>query len=142
VILLDYPKTAGLPIGAGVAVMPLNMSGLWMNQRLGSTMAGKWQCPGGGGDPQEQPHQTAIRELWEETGLLLHRTELKLIFQDVLPYEDQPGTYRSYCYLAVTRRIPEHREPHKGTPWELIPWARLPGLDLCAAIKSIVSTWQ
>lgn len=30
----------------------------------------EWQMPQGGVDPDEDPHQAAIRELWEETGLV------------------------------------------------------------------------
>ncbi|OJX63442.1 MAG: hypothetical protein BGO95_00865 [Micrococcales bacterium 73-13] len=31
----------------------------------------KWITPGGGAEPGETPHQTAVRELHEETGLLV-----------------------------------------------------------------------
>ena len=31
----------------------------------------KWITPGGGAEPGESPHETAVRELFEETGLLV-----------------------------------------------------------------------
>lgn len=31
----------------------------------------KWITPGGGAEPGETPHETAVRELYEETGLLV-----------------------------------------------------------------------
>lgn len=49
----------------------------------GSILLGKrredgiWTSPGGGGEPDESPSQTAIREAWEEANLPLREEELK-----------------------------------------------------------------
>ena len=39
-----------------------------------------WMAPGGAIDPDEQPQDAVVREVWEETGLLVAPTELRGVF--------------------------------------------------------------
>src|SRR3954467_3624108 len=39
-----------------------------------------WVAPGGSVDPDEQPQDAVVREVWEETGLLVEPTELRGVF--------------------------------------------------------------
>ena len=39
-----------------------------------------WVAPGGAVDPDEQPQDAVVREVWEETGLLVEPTELRGVF--------------------------------------------------------------
>ena len=53
----------------GVGVMLLNAAGLvWVGKRI-DNQAEAWQMPQGGIDPGEEPSDTALRELEEETGI-------------------------------------------------------------------------
>lgn len=63
----EHPS--GLPYRPCVGVVLINRNGLiFTGQRLDQTMEA-WQMPQGGIDPGEEPLQTAIRELGEETGI-------------------------------------------------------------------------
>lgn len=65
-----------LPYRPCVGVMLLNREGqVFVGQRL-DTMLEAWQMPQGGIDPGEEPLQTAIRELEEETGIVADLVEL------------------------------------------------------------------
>ena len=62
-------STADLPYRPCGGVMLLNGSGkVFVGQRLDTTLEA-WQMPQGGIDPGEQPLETALRELGEETGI-------------------------------------------------------------------------
>jgi 8-oxo-dGTP pyrophosphatase MutT (NUDIX family) len=39
-----------------------------------------WVAPGGAVDPDEQPQDAVVREVWEETGLVVEPTELRGVF--------------------------------------------------------------
>jgi 8-oxo-dGTP pyrophosphatase MutT (NUDIX family) len=39
-----------------------------------------WVAPGGAVDPDEHPQDAVVREVWEETGLLVEPTELRGVF--------------------------------------------------------------
>ena len=45
-----------------------------------STRDNVWVAPGGAVDPDEQPQDAVVREVWEETGLLVEPTELRGVF--------------------------------------------------------------
>ncbi len=52
---------------------------LLMLQRRKEPFQGFWTAPGGKLEPLEEPRQTIIREIWEETGLTLKSPTLKMI---------------------------------------------------------------
>ena len=59
----------------GVGVMLLNSeSKVWVGARIDNP-ADAWQMPQGGIDGDEEPWQTALRELEEETGIAPHLVE-------------------------------------------------------------------
>ncbi|WP_242095808.1 RNA pyrophosphohydrolase [Sphingomonas sp. CROZ-RG-20F-R02-07] len=65
-----------LPYRPCAGVMLLNREGqVFVGQRCDSTLEA-WQMPQGGIDPGEDPLDTAIRELGEETGIAPDRIEL------------------------------------------------------------------
>jgi ADP-ribose pyrophosphatase YjhB (NUDIX family) len=41
---------------------------------------GVWACPGGAIDPDEAPQDAAVREVWEETGLMVEPIGLRGVF--------------------------------------------------------------
>jgi putative (di)nucleoside polyphosphate hydrolase len=71
---MTKPGALGYRPCAGV--MLLNREGrVFVGQRLDSKLEA-WQMPQGGIDPGETPHDAAIRELWEETGVEARHAEL------------------------------------------------------------------
>ncbi|MES2252699.1 MAG: RNA pyrophosphohydrolase [Pseudomonadota bacterium] len=52
----------------GVGIMLINdKKQVWVGERINTP--GAWQMPQGGIDPNEEPRATALRELFEETGI-------------------------------------------------------------------------
>ncbi|MDF2813247.1 MAG: pyrophosphohydrolase [Microvirga sp.] len=67
---------ADLPYRPCVGIMLLNDEGkVFVGQRLDNTLEA-WQMPQGGIDPGEEPAATAVRELWEETGIAPEQVNL------------------------------------------------------------------
>jgi len=68
--------SASLPYRPCAGVMLINREGqVFVGQRLDSTLEA-WQMPQGGIDKGEKPHDAAVRELWEETGVRADLVEL------------------------------------------------------------------
>ncbi|WP_421083151.1 NUDIX hydrolase [Rothia nasimurium] len=60
-----------------------------------------WTLPGGGMDPGEQPAETAVREVLEETGYTI---ELDGLLGVHTAYFDQDGTDRPFCAFRTIYR--------------------------------------
>jgi 8-oxo-dGTP pyrophosphatase MutT (NUDIX family) len=84
-----------------VRILLLNESGevLLVRSWLGHQ---NWSLPGGGIQRNETPLQAAIRELQEETGVVLQPAAVKELGSFPNPYTTAPFTIA--CFIAVTRR--------------------------------------
>ena len=81
---------AALPYRPCAGVMLINRKGqVFVGQRLDSTLEA-WQMPQGGIDPGEEPHQAAVRELHEETGVAEQLVELVAASDEELFYDLPP----------------------------------------------------
>ena len=79
--------TRTLPYRRGVGVMLLNTDHqVWVGRRIDRTDEA-WQMPQGGIDPGEEPWDTALRELQEETGIPRHLVERIADHPERLRYE-------------------------------------------------------
>lgn len=64
-----------LPYRPCVGLMVANDAGqIFVGQRI-DTKVEAWQMPQGGIDPGEEPLEAALRELWEETGIVADLVE-------------------------------------------------------------------
>jgi len=79
-----YPKQPLVGVGA-----ILVCSGkILLEKRKNEPGKGKWSIPGGLVELGEEAEQTAVREVWEETGLAVEKPELIDVLEDVELDED------------------------------------------------------
>lgn len=79
-----------------------------------------WRLPGGGVKQSEDPKKAAIREVYEEVGVVVEESELSLVGR-VMVASDKLG-YPMYVYKAVL----DDRPQLKINKWEVIDfvWAK------------------
>ncbi len=72
-----------------------------LGEKLTGLGVGKIVGPGGKREPDETPHDAAIREVSEEVGLLVHPQKLTPIARISYPFVDRPHlSQRSHAYIA------------------------------------------
>ena len=64
-----------------------------------------WTLPGGGLEAGETPAEAAVREVWEETGLLVKA--VRLLWEGTYGHGDR--TSREHCYLVEPEAESEER---------------------------------
>ena len=80
-------EIAKLPYRPCVGVMLVNQEGaVFVGQRRDRDQDA-WQMPQGGVDKGENPRDAALRELWEETGVVADLVELVAETEGWLPYD-------------------------------------------------------
>lgn len=69
--------------------------------------SGRWALPGGGLHRQEDPRQGTLRELLEETSVVLPASHLRFIYEKRFKECGLPIDY--YCFFAATKDKPPIR---------------------------------
>ncbi len=80
-------EIAKLPYRPCVGVMLMNPDGRVFVGQRNDRDSDAWQMPQGGVDKGESPRDAALRELWEETGVLPDLVEIIAETADWLPYD-------------------------------------------------------
>ena len=60
---------------------------VFIGRRINGRGAFQWQMPQGGVDKGESPRDAALRELWEETGVLSRLVKIEAETKDWIPYD-------------------------------------------------------
>ena len=81
----DYVRRVRAKMGNEFLLMPSVTALVFDEQRRvllvrPSRRDNVWVAPGGAVDPDEAPQDAVVREVWEETGLLVEPTELRGVF--------------------------------------------------------------
>jgi ADP-ribose pyrophosphatase YjhB (NUDIX family) len=99
---------------------------------------GEWDIPGGFLEPWERPEEGAVRELAEETGLVVRTTELLTVLVDT--YQGDVYTLNLY-FLAE----PVSGEPHPADDLIELRWFgpdELPSSMAFANCLEALATWR
>ena len=110
----------------GIAVAIVRDRSVLFGRRIAAHGNGLFQLPGGKPDPDESSIQTAIREVYEETGLIIDAA-VELARQ----VNDFPEVGKRYTTIFHGTHshtgTPENREPDKCAGWAWYSLDELPG---------------
>lgn len=110
----------------GVGVWMFNPSGLvLMGLRLSKHGFNTWSAPGGKPEKNESLTDTAIREVFEETGIVLkpHMLKLMAVTDDVYPDSHYLTTHYR---VDNVQGVPVVMEPNKCKQWRWFDVNKLP----------------
>ncbi len=103
-----------------------------------------WCFPGGGVEEGETPVAGAVRELAEETGVVLAPEDLTDLGRFELVTADR-GTFHFHCFVARTTLGARDVECHEGRQMVFVPSDPLPDLDLVpstALVEPVLRRWM
>ena len=108
-----------------------------LSQRLNpqKTMYLLYQAPGGKAEKGETVRQAAVRELYEETGLVAKPRRLKFVAYD--------GEFdcNLYVYKLPAHEYPERTEPDEMSAWLEYPWENFKILYECRRLTPSLITF-
>lgn len=137
----DYPRPA---LTADVVLLTREAEPrILLIQRQSEPFAGCWALPGGYVDEDETAEQAAIRELHEETGVII--THVEQVYTATTPGRDPRGWTVSVCFLAEV--APEQTQAVAGDDAAAVAWFPLSGLpslafDHAELVAKAVAQWQ
>ena len=109
----------------GVGIIVVRDKRILLGKRIGAHGAGTWALPGGHLEFGESVEACAVREVLEETGLIIQIIDLGPYTSDIFP-----EAQKHYITLFVEARSksgePEILEAHKCLAWEWFDWSALP----------------
>jgi len=100
---------------------------MWRHRFVGKLW--NWELPGGVVDPGEDPEETVVRELLEETGY-----ELTGVLDHAVTYEPMIGTVTSPHHIYIARGVKKVAEPTEKNEAQRTAW--IPVDDIPALIAA------
>jgi 8-oxo-dGTP diphosphatase len=108
-------QTEKVPVGVGVIIV--RRGKILVGRRTGKNGKHTWSMPGGHLDIGETPEQTAIREVFEETGLGIASVKFLAYTNDIFPEQ-----HKHYLTLWMISACDEG-EPHVTASHEMDSFA-------------------
>jgi ADP-ribose pyrophosphatase YjhB (NUDIX family) len=122
----------------GVGVLVVRSGNVLLGRRLSPRGHGTWSFPGGKPNDNESAQACAVRELYEETGLI--GTKPELIGQTLAGVPDSREVFRTdFIRVQVAPGEPELREPDKTEGWTWYRWQSLP-LPLFPPVAAFIAS--
>lgn len=115
---MDYTRV-------GVAALIVKGNKVLFGKRKGNHGGGTWAPPGGHVEFNEDPKDTAIREVFEETGLKVTDPQFVTITNDIFK-ETHKHYITLYFLFKYESGEPKILEPEKCERWEWFEWDKLP----------------
>lgn len=123
-------------VGIGVIIFR-NDGKILIGKRKGGH-APYWSIPGGHLELGESFEQAAIREIYEETGLVIKNPQVIAITNNLKTFEEENKHYISVCLQAQHQgETEENREPDKCEGWLWAKPTELPQPHFEASEQSI-----
>lgn len=111
--------------GVGVSCIIIKGKDVLIGRRKGAHGAGTWAFPGGHLEMYETPEETAIREVLEETGLIVRDPKFGALTNDI--FRDDKRHYITLHYVCrYASGDPKTMEPDKCSGWVWAEWNDLP----------------
>lgn len=120
----DYPDRPLLGVGAVV----VRGEQVLVVRRANPPLQGQWSIPGGLVEAGETTREAVIREIREETGLIIEPLELIEVFERILRDSDSRVQYH-FVVIDYLCRI-ESGESHPGSDVSEIRWAGFDDLQI------------
>lgn len=111
-----------------------------MGHRCGEILTNRWALPGGWLETGEQPIDTAVRELEEECGLILHPSRLQLIGSSAQPIDQLDVWCLTEYYAAQWGPAdgePKVTEPNKLDEWRWFTPDALPANIMASTYRAV-----
>ena len=93
----------------------------------------RWGPPGGRVEPGEEPHDAAVRELEEETGLRVER--LDLFWSGPVPSRTDGAEFHFYCGATTARQ--DEVQCNEGAAMVFVDAAHISELDLTQSFSMV-----
>ncbi|KAK4260901.1 hypothetical protein QN277_003962 [Acacia crassicarpa] len=125
---MEKLETALVP-RVGVAVFLTKGGSVLFGRRLSTVGNSTFALPGGHLEFGESFEECAIREVKEETGMKITKTEFLTVTNWVLPEGPKPGHYVIIFMRAEPANAeeePKNMEPNKCEGWDWYEWENLP----------------
>lgn len=111
-------------VGVGVTIR--NNGLILLAKRKSNHAYGMWSTPGGHLEYGESFEECAIREVKEETGIILEEVKFWHVQNTIFPNEN-----KHYVLILMVADMPKYQkplslEPDKNGPWDWYSWKNLP----------------
>ena len=104
---------------AAAALINENDEVLLAQRPKGKRLAGKWEFPGGKVEKNESPEEALVRELHEELGITVKKTDLEPFWFLSHDYEKEFGFHLLMpVYLCRLWQGDPHPKEHESIVWE------------------------
>lgn len=132
-------------LSRGVSILLYRDGKFAVSRRLSGAQGkhGLWQFAGGHVEPGETYMDAAVRELREETGLMIKPERLYFIATagPLTGYKGEQYMGTRFVVHLRDNEEPQQAEPEKATPWHWVTPRELCALEMLQATKEYALLW-